>query len=183
MQIISSLLELRARTSKEYEQNPAFRESIERIRAMALIHEKLYQSEDLSAIDFAGYIGTLCRHLIRSYVYRGIQIRFSMKGDECLLPIKLAVPLGLIFNELITNSLKYAFQGGQAGEISVDIQSSESLIRFLVSDNGVGVPADFDISNTTTFGFRIVKLLVDQLGGSIRSLGGKGTTFELTVPV
>lgn len=184
LQVISSLLELHSRYARKNEhKDAAFRESIERIRAISLVHEKLYRTENLATIDLRSYISSLSEDLLNSYRVSNSAINISIVGDTYSVPLNTAVPLGLVLNELITNSIKYAFVGKAGGEITVSIRCEEKL-QIALSDNGCGLPQDLDFLSSNTFGFKIVKLLMDQMQGTIElSRTPPGTMFRLAVPL
>ena len=179
LQIISSLLSLQSENISSDNPVRTFRESQDRIRSMALIHEKLYQSKDFSHIDFREYVRSLTAYLSRSYITRsGIEIVIDIEGVS--LGIDTAIPCGLIINELVSNSLKYAFPGGRPGEIRVGLSRSGNRYTLIVSDNGTGLPAGMDFRNTTSLGLQLVNTLVDQLGGTIDLDTSRETRFKIT---
>jgi PAS domain S-box-containing protein len=181
LQIISSLLSLQAGYIEDQQALKIFRESEERVRSMALIHEKLYQSDNLAQIDFAEYIRELAGHLFRSYnaAARGIQL--DIQSDDIWLNINTAVPCGLILNELIANSLKHAFPKDRRGEIHIRLCTDhDDQLTLRVGDEGIGFPEELDFRHTTSLGLQLVNMLVNQLDGSIELHRSQGTTFELT---
>ncbi|MBT4091876.1 MAG: histidine kinase, partial [Deltaproteobacteria bacterium] len=134
-----------------------FRESQESIRAMALIHEKLYRSRDLARVDFNEYIKSLINSLFRSHGIDTGRIVMKVKVEDVSLGIDHAIPCGLVINELVSNALKYAFPEDRKGEISVTLRSiSEDEIELRVSDDGVGIPEDMDIGSTDSLGLEWV---------------------------
>jgi PAS domain S-box-containing protein len=183
LQLICSLLDLRWREMKGSNPDTAFKESIDRIRAMALVHEKMLQSGEYTTIDLMSYITELFEPLREAYLGNDKRIQLKMTGDSCLVALDVAVPLGLIFNELITNALKYAFPNGNSGEIQIDILNCEDLATIIFSDNGVGFGGEIDFSSVQTFGLRIVRLLTSQLRGSIEASSSTGTTYTIRVPL
>jgi len=147
---------------------------------MALIHEKLYRSEDLARVDFGGYIRSLVSFLIRSYRTRSGPVRLHVDVSDVSLPIDAAVPCGLIVNELVTNSLKHAFPGGRKGEIRVVLRSNhDHQVTLTVGDNGVGLPRDVDPEDAQSLGLQLVNALVEQVGGTIDLRRDGGTEFEI----
>ena len=193
LQIICSLLDLQADSVEDEQTLEIFKESKNRIRTMALVHEYLYQSKDLARIDFAEYIPDLANYSFRSYqsYTDTIQLRINIE-DGISLDIDKAIPCGLILNELVSNSLKYAFPAGaqshpenrgREGEIRIDLRSDkDNECTFIVSDNGVGFPKDLDFRNTESLGLQLVVSLVDQLDGTIELDRSGGTTFKITFP-
>jgi len=181
MQVISSMLSLQSQHIKDKDSLAMFQESQSRIRAMALIHEKLYSSEDLSHIDIASYIHSLTHQLITSYSTAASRVGMNIAITDIFLTITTAIPCGLIINELVTNALKHAFPHQQDGTITVSMTPSntDSLI-LTVSDTGIGFPEGIDFRNTTTLGMQLVISLTEQLDGTITLDSSKGTTFTIT---
>ena len=178
MQIISSLLRLQSQYIADKEYREMFRESQNRIRSMALIHEKLYQSETLENINFRNYITDMVRGLVLSYSDQDIAL--EIEADNLLLGVDTAVPCGLIINELITNALKHAFPD-KRGKIGVGFHGSDGTIELVVKDDGVGIPDSIDFRNVKTLGLRLVTILAeDQLDGEITLMRDKGTEFHIT---
>jgi PAS domain S-box-containing protein len=183
LQIICSLLNLQSRSLKDFVTIELFKETQNRIQSMALIHEKLYQSKNLSKIDLAGYIRDLVNNLLRSYAHESS--KFSIKTElysDLVLDIDTIIPCGLIVNELISNAIKYAFTFQKKGEIYIQARSddSQSLI-LIVSDNGKGLPVDFELENSRTLGLKLVKSLTNQLRGTIQVISPPGTKFIITL--
>lgn len=181
LQIISSLLKLQARSIKDIQTLEIFNESQSRIRTMALIHESLYQSNDLSKINFCEYICKLAANLFRSYEITSSGIKQIIKVDDVFLEIDVAVPCGLIVNELVSNSLKYAFPSDNEGEIRIELHSTQNCnFTLIVSDNGIGLPKNLDLNKTKTLGLQLVNNLVEQLEGSVEIDSNGGTEFRIT---
>ncbi len=181
LQIISSLLSLQSGSSNEESLVKKFRDSQDRIRTMALIHEKLYQSSDLSHIDFEEYVGSLTGYLSRSYTVGG-NIRMYRDIQDISLDIDVAIPCGLIINELVSNSLKYAFPEGQTGQISIGLTRGAGGYELTVRDDGKGLPPGFDFHTSSSLGLLLVNTLVEQLDGTISMDGTQGTCFKITFP-
>lgn len=183
MQVISSLLTLQSASIEDKKTAEIFRQSQDRIRSMALIHEKLYRTEDFSRIDFKEYIETLTRALFNSYKKDTQRILLKIDVKDVYLNIETAIPLGLIINELISNSLKHAFKQGKKGELCIALsESGKDNLELRVRDNGVGIPDDFDIRSQNSLGFQIITLLAEnQLRGKIKLNRNGGTEFQLTL--
>jgi PAS domain S-box-containing protein len=180
MQVISSLLNLQSRHLTDKAAIEMFRESQHRIRSMALVHEKLYQSKDLSRIDFSKYIESLIMFLFHSYRVNSDLVRMKTEVGDVLLDINSAIPCGLIINELVMNAVKHAFPEGRKGEIIVSLKpSGDDRFTLAVSDDGVGFPAGLDFRKTETLGMQLVTMLVDQLDGTISLERKPGTRFEI----
>ncbi len=180
LQIISSLLYLQSKSIKEEGALYMFKESQNRIKSMALIHEKLYRSEDLARIDFAEYIRNLTGSLSRSYEINPNKVELKINVDKTSLGIDTAIPCGLIINELVSNSLKYAFPDGREGEINIDFHSDGDKLTLIVTDNGIGFPKDLDFRNTESLGLQLVNNLANQLNGNVELDGTDGTQFKIT---
>jgi len=144
MQVITSLLSLQSKTITDAQAFAVFQDSQNRVKSMALIHETLYQSKDLSRINFAEYLKKLVAHVSRSYRLQPDAVKIHVKVDDVSLPIDTAVPCGLIINELASNSLKYAFPADTKGEINITFGRADAQYVLCVSDTGVGLPTDFD---------------------------------------
>ena len=180
LQIISSLLNLQSEYIKDKQALVVFKESQNRVRSMALIHERLYQSEDLSRIEFGEYLRNLANHLFRSYGVNSNTIELKIRVDDASLGIDAAIPCGLIMNELISNSLKYAFSERKEGEICIDFGSdNDGTFILTVSDNGVGFPEDLDFRSTGSLGLQLVRMLTEQFNGTIELDRSSGTKFKI----
>ncbi len=180
LMIISSLLNLQSRQIKDKVSKDIFKESQNRARSMALIHERLYQSTDLKRIDFGDYIESLSKELFHTYAGDLGRIELKINVEDIFLDINTAIPLGLIVNELITNSLKHAFPDGKMGEINIDFHPLDDHYEFSVKDNGIGFPKDLDFHNTNSMGMQMVTSLTDQIDGEIELNRSVGTEFKIT---
>ena len=180
LMIISSLLSLQARYLKDKEAFEIFKESENRAKSMALIYERLYRSSNLKEIDMMDYLKTLARGIFTSYSPPGVKLNFDI--DKIKMDIEQAIPVGLIVNELITNSFKHAFPENGEGEVNLKLKSLDGKIFLEVSDNGIGFPEDLDWQNTESLGLQLVKSLADQINAEVRMISDNGTTFRLTIP-
>jgi len=181
MQIISSLLNLQAGQLKDEASVEIFRDSQRRIRSMALVHERLYQSPDFSHIEFSEYLRTLADQLFNSYRIDPARVQVSIQAEETFLNVNTAVPCGLIINELLSNTLKHAFPDDRSGEVVISLghePSGDYLLR--VKDSGVGWPSGVDFRRTSSLGMQIVTMLVSQLEGTIELSREGGTEFIIT---
>ena len=179
MQVMSSLLNLQTQHLDDPKALDIFRTSIHRIRSMALIHDKLYRSESLSTIHFPEYVSDLLRGLFAACAPdAGVELNLGI--DPLSLNIDTAIPLGLIINELVSNSLKHAFPGGSGGAISVSLRGQDGHMVLTVSDNGSGFPEELDFMNTESMGMQLVVTLVEQLEGTITLERRGETKFEVT---
>jgi PAS domain S-box-containing protein len=181
LQIIISLLNLQSRYLTDEATLSAFRESQNRIKAMSLVHEKLYQSADISKIELDKYLMFLGNNLLQFFGMKGKGITLTMDIRDISLAIDTAIPLGLMINEMISNSLKYAFPNRVRGEISIAIHRQDNTLSIVYKDNGVGIPQDFDWKNAKSLGLRLVISLVEQLRGTIKLDRTAGTTFTIVV--
>ena len=179
LQIISSLLDLQANYVDDMETVTVLQESQNRVKSMAMIHEMLYQSNNLSNIEFSGYIRILVQDLLYSYGVKS-NIKPVINVEHIILNIETAIPCGLIISELISNSLKYAFPDNRSGEIFISFDSDEWEFELVIGDDGVGLPKDLDFKNVeSSLGLRLVNMLVDQLDGSIELDRTNGTEFKI----
>ena len=181
LQIIISLLNIQSRYIKDETTLSAFRESQNRIKVMALVHEKLYRSENLAEIKLNDYLKFMGNSLFQFFGMSGKGIAFSMDIRDISLAVDTAIPTGLIINELISNSLKYAFPEGKRGEISIAIQKAGNMLTIVFKDNGIGIPQDFDWRNAESLGLRLVIILVEQMDGTIELDRSSGTAFTIVV--
>ncbi|WP_414542779.1 PAS domain S-box protein [Nostoc sp. CCY0012] len=179
--IVSGLLQMQCRRTQDVQATAILRDSQNRIASIALVHEKLYRSEELADIDFAQYIPDLTTHLFDSYNVSSQQIQLNIQVDDASLDIETAIPCGLIINELVSNALKYAFPDHRPGEIQVKFyQESERQLTLIIRDNGIGLPPDFDSKKLNTLGLTLVQGLVKQLRGNLEINCQQGTEFKIT---
>lgn len=173
MQIVSSLLYLQSQKTENIEALAVIKESKDRIKAMGLIHEKLYTSGDLARINIYDYIQTLCQYLSQSYVLPG-SVKFIVDAEDIFFSVDKAIPCGLIINELVTNSLKHAFQDRRPGEIHIKLSRTADRMALCVQDNGIGLTAEYDENSLNTLGMKLVRTLADQLEASLEFQGDNG---------
>lgn len=181
MQIISSLLRLQSGSITDAKYKDMFNESQNRIITMSLIHEKLYQSRDIARIDVGNYLKDLVNGLFLSYDISPGKISSNINVKNVSLGINSAIPCGLVINELISNSLKYAFPNRRPGEVRISLRSIEDeKFELIVADDGVGLPKDLDFRKTESMGMRMITILVEnQLHGEISLNRDKGTEFVI----
>ncbi|MBD1862537.1 MULTISPECIES: histidine kinase dimerization/phosphoacceptor domain -containing protein [Trichocoleus] len=182
LQVISSVLRLQSDYVKDDKILALFNDSQNRIRSMALIHEKLYQSSNLLKINFDEYIRDLTENLIRSYVAFASTVTLTTNAIGVWLNIDTAIPCGLIINELVSNALKHAFSGSNPdNEIQISITSgNDNQFTLIVRDNGIGFPEDIDFRNTESLGLELVCVFTEQLDGAIALDRSNGTAFVIT---
>jgi PAS domain S-box-containing protein len=181
LQIIISLLNLQSRYIEDEQTQRLIRESQNRVRAMALVHEKLCSSTDISKIDLDDYIRFLGNNLFGFYGVKGKRIILITDIQDILVEINTAIPVGLIINELVSNTLKYAFPDGRKGEIFIAIKREDHILSILIKENGIGIPEDLDWRNAKSLGLRLVISLVEQLQGTIELDRSAGTAFKIVV--
>ena len=181
LQVLSSLLNMQARATKDKDTISILSESQGRINAMALIHTQLYNSENLSEINMKGFVDILLRRLFQSYPVQDAKITPILHIVDYPFPISIAIPVGLVVNELLANTLKHAFAKKREGKIEVILSVSEKdKINLTISDDGIGLPKGFNINKTRTLGLRLVKILIeDQLQGNIEVISKEGTSFKI----
>ncbi len=179
LMIISSLLSLQSSYIEDKASKNIFIESQNRARSMALIHEKLYQSTDLKRINFGDYIRILTKELFYTYSVGSGRIDLKYNIEDIYLDINTAIPLGLIANELITNSLKYAFPDGDDGYVNIEFKKKGQEYRFIIKDNGTGLPDGLDYKNTDSLGLQLVNNLTEQIDGVIELNQDNGTEFRI----
>jgi two-component sensor histidine kinase len=184
LQVISSLLNLQADATIDPQVRIAFEDSQNRIRVMALIHESLYQTDNLVQLDAVDYLQRLGNQLFEAYGAPDNGLALCFQIEPVRLQIHQAIPCGLILNELISNTLKHAFPAGQAGEVRITLlQEASGTCVLAVHDTGVGFPDGLDFRRTESLGLQLVCILTEQLGGSIALECRSGTTFTLTFPL
>jgi PAS domain S-box-containing protein len=177
LQVINSILNLQSSYIKDEETLQIIIESQNRIRSMSYIHESLYQTKDFSSIRFNDYITNLVQNLVHSYEVKSDDTKLTLNVDDIDLALDQAIPCGLILNELITNSLKYAYPIGVGGEITISVIERDGKVHVSVKDQGVGLPKGFKISETDSLGLSLVDTLIDQLDGELILKTESGTEF------
>ena len=180
LQVVSSLINLQARNVKNEATAELLKQSADRIKAMALLHEKLYQSKDLARIDFNAYIHSLADHLLFGYGVHSDKIRVNIRIDDIFLDVDTAIPCGLIINELLSNALEHAFPDNRHGEIGITFTQDQGEFILVISDNGVGFPADLDYKKSASLGLQLVATLTNQLNGHMTLDRKDGSTFTIS---
>lgn len=187
LQAVWNLLYLQAGYVQDQQMKQMFRETQDRIKTIALIHEKLYQAPNLAQLNFAEYIRSLAASLIQSYSIHQEAIKLVIEIDDIAIDVDTAIPLGLIVNELISNSLKYAFPPtldwpeGTAPEIRIElnVDDAKGRLMLIVCDNGVGLPEDIDIASTNTLGLQLIHMLTQHMNGTVEAGRNDGTIFKI----
>ena len=181
LQVVYSLLRLQSKSVTDPKAFELFQDSQARVKAMALLHEILYQSQDLSRIDMAGYISKLTGELFKSYGISPNTISLRLNIAPVSLSVETAITCGLLINELVSNSLKYAFPNGRTGEVAIQLTSNHNgAYTMTVGDNGIGLPPDVDVAAVQSLGWQLVPMLVEQLTGTFELERNAGTTVKLT---
>jgi two-component sensor histidine kinase len=180
LQVISSILNLQSSYVKDEGTLSILKESQNRIKSMAFIHESLYQTKDFSSINFSEYIINLSQNLIHSYSNFDREIKLNLDIQNVFLNLDLAIPCGLIINEIVSNALKHAFvEKKEGGEVSIKMKIVEDDLILLIGDNGKGLPKHIDYRNTESLGLQLVVILTDQLSGTIELHLEKGTNYSI----
>jgi PAS domain S-box-containing protein len=183
LQIIHSLLALQSARISDPGALESLRDSQNRIRSMAQIHQTLYESKDFAAVEFGHFLDSLVPTLVATYGYGSGHVTLTVDAEQVRLPLEAAVPCGLAVNELITNALKHAFPAGRSGEIVVHLgHDAEGWFELWVTDDGVGIPEHVEIDSAPTLGLQLVVLLADQLGGSFSMQRAGPTRCALRFP-
>lgn len=181
--VISSLLYLQSQKTTNKQVLDSLTESQLRVKSMVLVHEKLYRSKDLSSINYSEYIESLASSLFRTYEFDSKRISLEINVKEIYLDTDSASSVGLIINELISNSIKHAFPGERVGKVTIDFgETVGGTYTLVVSDDGVGLPQGFDFQNTDTLGLKLVSTLVEQIDGTLEIENKKGSSFKITFP-
>ncbi len=181
LHIISSLLDLQSNAIQDEQVLDLFTDSQSRIQSMALIHEQLYQSQDLGNLNFGDYIHRLMSNIFCSFADQMSSIQSQIEIEPIQLNLETAIPCGLLINELVTNSFKHAFPNQKKGKIKIDLHADKHQVLHLeISDNGIGIPSEIDWQNSTSLGLRLVQILSKQIKATVKTNFTQGTCFHLT---
>ena len=173
-------MNLQSQKTKDKKVIDIFKDSQNRIKSMALIHEKLYKSKDLAGINFKEYINDLANNLFRSYGINSSRIILKIDIEDTIMNLDIATPCGLIITELVSNSLKHAFPAERKGYILIKLTSdNKGMFKLVVQDNGIGFPEDINFRKTDTLGMQLVTSLVGQITGTIELDRNNGTEFRI----
>lgn len=181
--VITGLLELQVQNTDNDEAKTVLRDSQLRINSMALIHEKLYQSDNLSLIQFGKYIGELIDVIADSHITKEKPIEIEIESDPVEFTITQAIPCGLLMNEIVTNALKHAFEGRKAGTISISLKKKNEIIDLVIFDDGVGLPDNFEELKVKSLGMTLIYTLASQLNAEMKIESDEGTRYRLTFPI
>lgn len=181
---VSSLLFLQSELVNEPKVTEIFLECQNRIRSMALIHEKLYQSETISEIDVYSYVQRLVSYIQSSYITGSTHVLINLEIDQSIkLEPEKAISMGLILNELLSNIFKYAFNGKESGTVWIELLKNGDRYFLIVKDNGIGLPDEFNISTSNSLGFKLVEMMTAQMNGKLSISGKNGSEFKIEFPV
>jgi two-component sensor histidine kinase/DNA-binding response OmpR family regulator len=184
LQVITSLLDLQSTSIDDPRVLGMMRDSQNRIRSMAYIHQTLCESEDLAHVNFLGVLDSLVPDVAASYGVDAERITFITNAEQpVLLPINFAIPCGLVATELITNALKHAFPGGRRGRIQIDLGLQDGMVTLAIGDDGIGIPDGMNPQTSTSLGLQLVTLLSEQLGGALEVQRANPTRFALCFPL
>ena len=181
LQVISSMLDLQSQTLQDDQATAIIKEGIQRVQSMAFIHQNLYQGHSVNSVNMNEYIRMLSNHLFQTYNIRRDKIRLHTSIEELNLHTDTAIPLGMILNELISNSLKYAFTGREEGDIRVTMKRSDNELLLQVKDNGRGLPEGFSPDTVTSFGYEIIKAFAQKMKARINIDGSQGTDVRIII--
>ncbi len=185
LQVISSLLNLRSAYIKDSNDLMHFTDCHTQIQSMAMVHEQMYRTNNLGSVEMREYIGRLCERLLEVFDVSPFQVRVVIESDDIDLDIDTGTPIALLLNELISNSLKYAFPNGRKGKLHVKFKKHKNNESYILSvaDDGIGLPADFDIAKSETLGHKLIISLVEQLSGTLEVKRDGGTNFVIRFPI
>jgi PAS domain S-box-containing protein len=184
LQVISSLINMQLRRLKDASTRDTLSQCRHRVQAIALIHEQLYRSKSLASVPLPDYISSLARDIVQAAGVPATNVALGIAIADIALPVDQAIPCGLVLNELMTNALKHAFPDGRQGSLRINVERlDDSHLRLTVADDGVGLPAAFDIGSCQSMGLYLVNNLAAQLNARLEVDGHGGTSFQLTFPI
>jgi PAS domain S-box-containing protein len=183
LQVISSLLNMQSTYLEDGKARQALQESIARVRTMAMIHTQLYQSQDLTKVDFGFFIRDLIGNISQSYGRAESHVKINVDTDKTRFGIDASIPCGLILNELVSNALKHAFPNEKEGKINITMRSKDDRVALTVQDNGIGFPTSVDFTKVKSLGLQLVNALVGQMNGKIDIQVDGGTTWTIAFTV
>lgn len=181
MQVISSILNLQSSYVSDEYALTLLKESQNRIKTMAYIHESLYQNKSFTSVNFSEYVHTLVHNIVQSYSYSADKIKLDMNVEKVHLSLDSSIPAGLIINELVTNSIKHAFPGNRQGNISFNLRCRNNLVFLELKDDGVGFAEGIDFQNSHSLGLQLVNTLIEQIEADLKFKSGKDSGTEVVV--
>lgn len=181
LEVISSLLELQSAGMDDGKAKAAVAEGQSRVQSIALIHHKLYRNDDVTSVEFKGFVSDLYKQVESVFKKPGTEVEFKLDAAETKINIDAAVPLGLILNELLTNTFKYGVDGNKKNVISIELSPRDNADNYVLvfKDNGPGIPVGYNLENSTSLGMRVIQLLTKQLGGQLKFYNDNGSVFEI----
>ena len=182
LQVISSLLSMQADKATDKNVIESLTDSQNRVKSIALVHEKLYQSKSLDQIEYGDYLNKIVMHLFDTYNVNPSQISCTIHAENIFVDINQAVPCSLIINEMLTNSLKYAFPGGRKGEITIDFTTDGKNYILTYHDNGIGIPEGVTFERAESLGMKLIYGLTQQLNGTVILTAGRRDNLHVTFP-
>jgi len=183
LQVISSLINMQVRVLDDGASRDALAQCQMRVEAIALIHEKLYQSKDFARVPFSEYAKSLADNVFRASGASAATVALEFSTQDVALPVDKAIPCGLILNELITNALKHAFRDGRSGTIRVSLARIEGRVELEVSDDGVGLPPGVDLQSSGSLGMQLIRMLSKQVGADLLIEGTHGMSVRMLIPM
>ncbi len=182
LQVIISLLSMQSNLFKDEHFKAALKENQNRIRSMSLAHEKLYAGDTVASIEISDYVSSLMRHISQMNSSVNVPVDLEVDVDELYLNMDITIPLGMIINEIVTNSFKHAFDGKDKGHISISFKENDDGYELVVKDDGIGIPESLEQMNFNTLGLKVINLLVTQLQGDLRLDNLDGTCYTISIP-
>ncbi len=182
LNIIIGLLELQSQMVEDSSVKELFRESINRIRSLAIIHEYLYRSDNYSAVDLSVYLESIADNLLSVYAASKKEFIINYRIDNIIVELDMAIPIGLLVNEIISNAIKHAFIDRQKGRIDITLEKQNNSLKLTVKDDGVGFPVNVSPEDNKTLGLKLINLLVMQLNGKYEIIREVGTTVQIKIP-
>ncbi len=182
LQVISSLLDLQSQSNPDHGVSSLLRESKHRVQSMAFIHQNLYEGEGMNMVDMPSYVKNLTEHLNTTFYNDSKQIKIINHIDPVRLHMDTVVSIGMIINELVTNSLKYAFSGQSQGMVTVELHENHDIIQLSVADNGPGIPEDIDVTTVKSFGYKMIRAFAQKLKAKMTIETEEGTKVQLLIP-
>ncbi|MBX7051000.1 MAG: PAS domain S-box protein [Flavobacteriales bacterium] len=180
LQVISSILNLQSSYVKDEKTLEVLRESQQRIKSMSFLHETIYRTADFSKLEFTNYLRSIASNLIQSYRTSETQIIFEDNMETVFLNLDQSIPCGLIVNELVSNALKYAFKGRKKGRLKISLNETDNIVNLMISDDGVGLPKEFNYDKTDSLGIQLVYALIEQLDAKMEVTNKKGASFSIS---
>lgn len=181
MQIVSSLLDLQSISIKDAQASEAVKEGKNRVQSMALIHQNLYSEDNLKGIKAKQYIGNLLQNLVHSYNISNEQVKIVTDIEDLNLDVDTMIPVGLILNELLSNSFKYAFTGADKGLLEIHLKQEHQCLHLRVKDNGPGFPPELDAKTAKSFGLRMIRAFAQKLKASLEIKNEEGAVVQLEI--